>query len=184
MEKALANARLMASLPLESRSTGAVADIMMAGDRAAPHHAARLRAPRSAATFGVVGDGVLAGQRLRRTQDASEMMPQHSMHAALVARPHGRAGAELRRRLRAASAHANPCGLTARSTHRQRAGASALRRTFEHECANVCRSSKYASVVSVIGMYQTYGLHTLRVAAIDFTLPVLTPCFWAGFDTR
>ena len=171
------NARLMASSLVETRATGAVVDAAVGGDRAAPHRAVGLHAPRSAATFRVLRDGLWAGQQTRRTQDASEMMPWDSLHAALLAVPNSCAGEELRCALGATSAHAKRCGGSARSIHWQRAGASALRMTFEHECAHVCRSSKYVSVVSVIGMYQTYGLHTLRVAAIDFTLPVLTPCF-------
>ena len=175
------SARLMASSPLGSRATGAVVDVAVGGDRAAPHCAVGLHAPRSAATFRVLRDGLWAGQQVRRTQDASERMPWDSLHAALRAPPHSCALEELRCALGATSAHAKRRGGSARSNHWQRAGTSALRMTFEHECAHVCRPSEYASVISVISMYQMYGLHTLRVAAIDFTLPVLTPCFQTGF---
>ena len=173
----------MASSPLGSRATGAVVDVAVGGDRAAPHRAVGLHAPRSAATFRVLRDRLWAGQQARRTQDASEMMPWDSLHAALWAAPNSCAGEELRCALGATSAHAKRRGGSARSIHWQRAGASALRMTFEHECAHVCRPSEYASVVSVISMYQMYALHTLRVAAIDLPLPVLTPCFRTGFDT-
>ena len=169
------NARLMASVPLETRATGAVLDVMVCGDCASPHQAAGLDAPRSAATSRVVRDGLSTGQRARRTQPAIEVMPRCNMHFALRAVPHGWAGDDVRHALRASSAYAKRRGGSVRSICWQRAGASALRRTLEHECAHVCRPSEYTSVISVISMYHMYGLHTLRIEMMTFVLAALIP---------
>ena len=117
---------------------GAVVDVVVDGVRAVPHRAADLDAPRSAATYRVVGDGLSAGQQVQRTQPAIEAMPRCSLHLALRAVPRCWTGDDLRRTLRASSAHAKPHGGWVWSIRRQRAGASALRMTLEHEvCAHV-----------------------------------------------
>ena len=124
------NARLMASSLVETRATGAVVDAAVGGDRAAPHRAVGLHAPRSAATFRVLRDGMWAGQRVRRTQDAVEVMPRCMLHAALPAAPRGRTGIDFRRALQASSAHARQRGWWARVMHRQRVGAERFAHDF------------------------------------------------------
>ena len=151
---------------------GAVVDVVVDGVRAVPHRAADLDAPRSAATYRVVGDGLSAGQQVQRTQPAIEAMPRCSLHLALRAVPRCWTGDDLRRTLRASSAHAKPHGGWVWSIRRQRAGASALRMTLEHEvCAcvsteQVCERCFRHQYVSAVWFIHVTG-HSNRFRVSD-----------------
>ena len=163
----------MASSPLKTRSTGAVLDVALRAAGAAPHRAVVRSVLRSRATCCVDGRCIWAGLRTRWAQDASKPMLLASLLDAFLASAHAACGINIQIALSSASAHARGCGSEVASIYQPRADESARRVALEPVLAHACRPSEYMSVVSVVSMYQTYGIYTLQLATTNFERPLL-----------
>ena len=152
-------ALLMASSPLETRSTGVVLDFTLRAAGAAPHRAAGLLSLSSTAACCIVGRCLWAGQRTRWTQDVSKPMPPASLRGAIQASALGIRGFIILAALLSASPHARGCDGGATPKDWPHADERARRNTLEPVLVHVCRPSEYMSVVSVISVYQIYMIY-------------------------
>ena len=102
-------ALLMASSPLETRSTGVVLDLTLRAAGAAPHRAAGLLLLSSTAACCIVRHCLWAGQRTRWAQDVSEPVLPASLRRAIHSSALGVRGFIMQAALLSASPHARGC---------------------------------------------------------------------------